>query len=81
MVEAERRAFADRAEFMGDPDFIEDKTQMLISEEYLKNRWKNFSFEKATPSCRSWENYCSTSKNLPKLRIFLLLINLEMQLL
>ena len=50
MVEAERRAFADRAEFMGDPDFIEDKTQMLISEEYLKNRWKNFSFEKATPS-------------------------------
>ena len=50
MVEAERRAFADRAEFMGDPDFIEDKTQMLISEEYLKNRWENFSFEKATPS-------------------------------
>ena len=50
MVEAERRAFADRAEFMGDPDFIEDKTEMLISEEYLKNRWKNFSFEKATPS-------------------------------
>lgn len=50
MVEAERRAFADRAEFMGDPDFINDKTQMLISDEYLKNRWKNFSFEKATPS-------------------------------
>lgn len=50
MVEAERRAFADRAEFMGDPDFIEDKTQMLISTNYLKNRWKNFSFEKATPS-------------------------------
>ena len=50
MVEAERRAYADRAEYMGDPDFIEDKTQMLISDEYLKNRWKNFSFEKATPS-------------------------------
>ena len=50
MVEAERRAYADRAEYMGDPDFIEDKTQMLISDEYLKNRWKNFTFEKATPS-------------------------------
>lgn len=50
MVEAERRAYADRAEYMGDPDFIEDKTQMLISDNYLKNRWKNFSFEKATPS-------------------------------
>ncbi len=50
MVEAERRAFADRAEFMGDPDFINDKTEMLISDEYLKNRWKNFNKNKATPS-------------------------------
>ncbi|MBK1895852.1 gamma-glutamyltransferase [Chryseobacterium paridis] len=50
MVEAERRAYADRAEYMGDPDFIEDKTSYLISDNYLKNRWKNFSFSKATPS-------------------------------
>lgn len=50
MVEAERRAFADRAEYMGDPDFIKDKTSYLISDEYLKNRWKSFSFNKATPS-------------------------------
>jgi len=50
MVEAERRSFADRAEYMGDPDFIEDKSEMLISTDYLKNRWKNFSFDKATPS-------------------------------
>lgn len=50
MVEAERRAFADRAEFMGDPGFITDKTSMLISDEYLKNRWKSFNINKATPS-------------------------------
>lgn len=50
MVEAERRAFADRAEYMGDPDFIQDKTAYLISDDYLKNRWKSFSFRKATPS-------------------------------
>jgi len=50
MVEAERRAYADRAEYMGDPDFINDKTQMLISDEYLTNRWKSFSYQKATPS-------------------------------
>lgn len=50
MVEAERRAFADRAEFMGDPNFIEDKTQMLISDSYLKNRWKSFNKNLATPS-------------------------------
>lgn len=50
MVEAERRAFADRAEYMGDPDFIDDQTVYLISDPYLKNRWKSFSFNKATPS-------------------------------
>ncbi|OWK97527.1 gamma-glutamyltransferase [Kaistella haifensis DSM 19056] len=50
MVEAERRAFADRAEFMGDPNFIEDKTQMLISDAYLKNRWKSYNKDLATPS-------------------------------
>ncbi|MBM7419579.1 MULTISPECIES: gamma-glutamyltransferase [Chryseobacterium] len=50
MVEAERRTFADRAEYMGDPDFIQDKTAYLISDDYLKNRWKSFSFSKATPS-------------------------------
>lgn len=50
MVEAERRAYADRAEYMGDPDFIQDKTSYLLSDEYLKNRWKSFSFSKATPS-------------------------------
>ena len=50
MAEAERRAFADRAEYMGDPDFIKDKTSYLISDEYLKNRWKSFTFNKATLS-------------------------------
>ena len=50
MVEAERRAYADRAEYMGDPDFIEDKTQMLISDNYLKSRWKSFDKNTATPS-------------------------------
>lgn len=50
MTEAERRAYADRAEYMGDPDFINDKTSYLISDDYLKNRWKSFSFTKATLS-------------------------------
>lgn len=50
MVEAERRSFADRAEYMGDPAFIKDQTALLISDDYLKNRWKSFSFDRATPS-------------------------------
>jgi gamma-glutamyltranspeptidase / glutathione hydrolase len=50
MVEAERRAYADRAEYMGDPDFIEDKTSRLISDEYLRKRWASYNPNKATPS-------------------------------
>lgn len=50
MVEAERRAFADRAEYMGDPAFITDQTQRLISDEYLKKRWESYSPDHATPS-------------------------------
>lgn len=50
MVEAERRAFADRAKYMGDPNFIKDQTSMLVSDEYLKNRWKTFNKTKATAS-------------------------------
>ncbi len=50
MIEAERRAFADRAEYMGDPDFVKDPTQKLISDEYLKNRWKSFTPNQASKS-------------------------------
>ncbi len=50
MVEAERRAFADRAAYMGDPAFITDETEKLTSRQYVRNRWRSFSFKKATPS-------------------------------
>lgn len=50
MVEVERRVFADRAEYMGDPDFIEDQSERLLSEKYLKDRMANYNPKKATPS-------------------------------
>lgn len=50
MIEAERRAFADRAEFMGDPSFVPDHTVKLTQPEYIRKRWESFTFEKATPS-------------------------------
>ncbi len=50
MVEVERRVFADRAEYMGDPDFIEDQTEKLLSPAYLKDRMANYDPSKATPS-------------------------------
>lgn len=50
IVEAERRAYADRAEYLGDDDFYPVPIEMLLSEEYLKMRFTDFDPEKATPS-------------------------------
>ncbi len=50
MVEAERRAYADRSYFLGDPDFVEIPLEELLNATYLENRMQDFSFEKATPS-------------------------------
>lgn len=50
LTEAEKRAYADRSFFLGDPDFVAIPVDTLISEHYLKNRMQNFSFKKATPS-------------------------------
>ncbi len=50
LVEAERRAYADRNYFLGDPDFVKIPKNQLLNDAYLKDRMKNFSFEKATSS-------------------------------
>ncbi len=42
MVEAQRRAYADRAEHMGDPDFWKVPTSTLISDAYVKDRMKDY---------------------------------------
>ncbi|WP_044404253.1 gamma-glutamyltransferase [Lacinutrix sp. Hel_I_90] len=52
LAEAERRAYADRSYYLGDPDFITVPQKELISDDYLKNRMADFSFEKATPSSK-----------------------------
>lgn len=50
ITEAERRAYADRSYYLGDPDFYEVPVSKLVSKEYLDFRMEDFSFEKATPS-------------------------------
>ncbi|WP_291096064.1 MULTISPECIES: gamma-glutamyltransferase [unclassified Empedobacter] len=50
MVEAERRVYADRAEHLGDPDFIKVPQKQLLDKSYNVNRMKDFSFDKATLS-------------------------------
>ena len=48
IAEAEKRAFADRAEFAGDPDFIDVHTGILLDREYLKKRFNDFDSDVAT---------------------------------
>ncbi|WKK64768.1 gamma-glutamyltransferase [Lutimonas zeaxanthinifaciens] len=50
LTESERRVYADRAYFLGDPDFIDIPVETLLSSEYNKQRMENFSFDSATPS-------------------------------
>ncbi len=49
-AEAERRAFADRAEFMGDPDFAKVPVSRLIDKDYAKSRGSSISLTRASVS-------------------------------
>ncbi|GAB1348424.1 gamma-glutamyltransferase [Ignavibacteriales bacterium] len=49
LVEAMRRVYADRSEYLGDPDFYKVPMKELISKEYAKKLFKTIS-NRATPS-------------------------------
>ena len=50
ITEAERRAYADRNYFIGDPDFVKIPQNELLEESYLKQRMSDFDWKKATMS-------------------------------
>ncbi|WP_244503400.1 gamma-glutamyltransferase [Flavobacterium caeni] len=50
LTEAERRSYADRNHFLGDPDFTKMPIRKLLDKNYLYDRIETFSFNKATPS-------------------------------
>jgi gamma-glutamyltranspeptidase/glutathione hydrolase len=50
ITEAERRAFADRNSYLGDPDFVKLPIKELLDSVYIKNRMSDFSFDKASKS-------------------------------
>lgn len=50
LTEAERRSYADRSFYLGDPDFIEIPIDTLINLKYAQQRMANFSWDKATES-------------------------------
>ena len=57
MSEIERRAFADRAKFLGDPDFVKVPVKTLVSDVYLKKRMSDYDPKKAGNSTDIKEGY------------------------
>ena len=50
MIEAERRSYADRSHFLGDPDFVSVPQAHLIDPSYIAERMQNYSADNATLS-------------------------------
>lgn len=50
LVEAERRAYADRNHYLGDPDFVNIPIDDLLNPTYLTLRMSDFRMDKATKS-------------------------------
>ncbi|MEO6837843.1 MAG: gamma-glutamyltransferase, partial [Ginsengibacter sp.] len=57
MTEVERRAFADRAKYLGDPDFVKVPVKTLVSDAYLKKRMSDYDPSKAGNSKDIKEGY------------------------
>lgn len=49
-AEAEKRAFADRSKYLGDPDYFDVPVSELLNSEYLHSRMMSFSMDSAIPS-------------------------------
>ena len=63
LTEAERRAYADRNYFLGDPDFVKIPQKQLLSKSYLKNRMTSFNWDKATKSAEVSHGEISISES------------------
>ena len=50
LAEAERRSYADRAHYLGDIDFVDVPIDSLTDSNYINQRMKTFSWDRATPS-------------------------------
>lgn len=50
LAEAERRSYADRAHYLGDIDFVDVPIDSLTDTNYINQRMKTFSWNRATPS-------------------------------
>lgn len=51
-TELQRRVYADRAEFLGDPDFVNNPQETLLNSDYLNSRFSDISKMRASPSLK-----------------------------
>ena len=69
LTEAERRAFADRAKYLGDADFVKVPVKTLVSNAYLTDRMKDFRPGKAGNSVSTKEGTIKESEETTHLSI------------
>ena len=70
MTEVERRAYADRAEFLGDIDFIKVPVAQLTSEAYAKKRMQDYDVNKAGSSKAIGAGVISESEETTHLSVY-----------
>ncbi len=69
ITEVERRAYADRAEYLGDPDFIKVPVKTLVSDAYVKERMSDFDSAHASVSANIKPGYVKESEETTHLSI------------
>ncbi|MES2894082.1 MAG: gamma-glutamyltransferase [Bacteroidota bacterium] len=69
LTEAERRAYADRAKYLGDGDFVKVPVKTLVSENYLSERMKDFEAGKAGTSTTTKEGIIPESEETTHLSV------------
>jgi gamma-glutamyltranspeptidase/glutathione hydrolase len=62
IIEVERRAYADRAAHIGDPDFYKVPQKTLLSDAYLKNRMSDYKKDIAGSSAQTLAGNIKTSE-------------------
>jgi gamma-glutamyltranspeptidase/glutathione hydrolase len=69
LTEAERRAFADRAKYLGDADFVKVPVKTLVSEAYVSERMKDFEAGRAGSSKTIKEGIINESEETTHLSV------------
>lgn len=69
LAEVERRAYADRNTYLGDPDFVQIPMRNLMDSSYLMNRISDFSWNKASVSSTIYTGTFNESEETTHLSI------------